>query len=393
MQGSTFGATPLHTGCIPIPCHPPAPSAIIDPMESKTDIRALDAAALETLLAELGEPTFRADQLRRWLWTAGVEDFLAMHNLSKGLRETLDARFSARLPRVVDEARAADGTRKLLIELDDGARVETVLMPRVGWREEEADGGPAPEFHDTACLSTMAGCPMGCAFCATAKLGLTRRLAAHEIAAQILLLRRCSERLRNAVFMGQGEPFENYEATLEAARLLLGPLGMGARRLTVSTCGVVPGIRRLAREPEKLKLAVSLNAPDDDLRDELMPVNRRWPLADLLDACREFYDLTGRRVTFEYVLLGGVNDAPEQARALVKLLHGVPHKLNLIAYNPVAGLPYRAPRQADVERFLELTRRGAYAANLRRSRGAEIAAACGQLSLRSATAPPEEPTT
>lgn len=355
---------------------------------TKTDIRSLSDDALGELIRSLGERPFRVDQLRRWLWTAGVEDFSAMANLSRELRAELEERFTARLPRTVERLRSADGTQKLLLELADGARVETVLMPGVGRRDvETADGDDEPTFHDAACLSTMAGCAMDCAFCATARLGLERSLEAHEIAAQVLLLRRLSDRLRNVVFMGQGEPLLNYEAVLAAVRLLLGPLGLGARRLTISTCGVVPGIRRLAREPEKVKLAVSLNAADDATRDRLMPVNRRWPLRELLAACREFYELTRRRLTFEYVLLGGVNDSMEDARRLVALLHHIPHKLNLIVYNPVVGTGFTAPGAEVVAAFLAEARRGACAANLRNSRGADIAAACGQLSQGGAGSP------
>jgi len=339
-------------------------------MDDKPDIRALGTAELTKLLGELGERAFRVQQLRRWLWTAGAESFAAMHNLSRGLRAELERRYSTALPRVIDEARSADGTLKLLLEYPDGARTECVSMPR---------GGEDGTTYRTACLSTMSGCPLGCAFCATAQLGLTRKLAGHEIAAQVLLLRKREAAVRNVVLMGQGEPLLNYSATLKALRLLLGPLELGARRITVSTAGVPAGIRRLAAEALKVKLAVSLNAPTDELRDELMPINRRFPLAELLAACREYYDATDRRITFEYVLLGGVNDGPTQAQALVKKLHGIPHKLNLIVYNPVPGLPFEPPPAAAVERFLEITRRGAYAANLRRSQGADIAAACGQL--------------
>jgi 23S rRNA (adenine2503-C2)-methyltransferase len=332
------------------------------------NLRACNLAGLTGLLGELGEPAYRARQLFDWLWARGAEDFGAMTDLPGALRERLAEGYTVILPRVADEARGADGTVKLLLELDDGARVETVLMP----------GGD----YDAACVSTMAGCDLGCAFCATGTLGKTRDLAAYEIAAQVLLLRKSSDRLRNVVFMGMGEPLLNYEATLGAVGLLVGPMGLGARRITVSTAGVVPGIKRLAGEPQRVKLAVSLGAPDDARRSELMPLNKKWPLGELLKACREYYDHTRRRVTFEYVLLGGFNDSVEDARALVRLLAHIPHKLNLIAYNPVKGLPFRSPTQTSVDAFLAEARRGAYAAGVRNSRGADIAAACGQLRLR-----------
>ncbi|OGD78969.1 MAG: 23S rRNA (adenine(2503)-C(2))-methyltransferase, partial [Candidatus Coatesbacteria bacterium RBG_13_66_14] len=316
----------------------------------------------------IGEPAYRARQLFDWFWARGAEDFGAMSDLPGKLREELTRRYTAGLPEVADEARGGDGTVKLLLELSDGARVETVLMP----------GGD----YDAACVSTMAGCDLGCAFCATGTLGKTRDLAAHEIAAQVLLLKKISAKLRNVVFMGMGEPLLNYEATLGAVGLLTGPMGFGARRITVSTAGVVPGIKRLAGEPQRIKLAVSLNAPDDARRSELMPLNKKWPLTGLLAACREYYDKTGRRVTFEYVLVGGFNDSEADARALVRLLAKIPHKLNLIAYNPVEGLPFRPPTPEAIDAFLAEARRGAYAAGIRHSRGTDIAAACGQLMLK-----------
>ncbi|MCX7021919.1 MAG: 23S rRNA (adenine(2503)-C(2))-methyltransferase RlmN [bacterium] len=341
-------------------------SVIISAMKN---FRALDLAGLTDLVGGLGEPAYRARQLFDWLWARGAADITEMTDLPGTLREKLAKDYTTTLPRVADEARSTDGTVKLLLELDDGARVETVLRPG--------------EDYDAACVSTMAGCDLGCTFCATGTLGKTRDLAAHEIAAQVLLLKKISARLRNVVFMGMGEPLLNYEATLGAVGLLTGPLGIGARRITVSTAGVVPGIKRLGGEPQRVKLAVSLGAPDDARRTELMPLNKKWPLAELLAACREYYDRTGRRVTFEYVLLGGFNDREADARTVVRLLARVPHKLNLIAYNPVAGLPFQSPSHLSVDAFLAEARRGAYAASVRKSRGTDIAAACGQLMLKS----------
>jgi 23S rRNA (adenine2503-C2)-methyltransferase len=336
--------------------------------EIKPNIRSLNRATLKEILGGLGESGYRARQLHDWLWARGAEDFGQMTDLPGALRERLAQDYTVALPVVVDEARSGDGTVKLLLELSDGARIETVLMP----------GGD----YGAACVSTMAGCDLGCAFCATGTLGKARDLAAHEIAVQVLLLKKKSDRLRNVVFMGMGEPLLNYDATLGAVGLLVGPMGFGARRITVSTAGVVPGILRLAGEPHRVKLAVSLNAPDDERRSKLMPLNRKWPLGELLAACRGYYDRTGRRVTFEYVLLGGYNDSVADARALVRLLHGVPHKLNLIAYNPVEKLPFEPPTLESVEAFLAEARRGAYAAGVRNSRGTDIAAACGQLMLK-----------
>lgn len=332
------------------------------------NLRGLTLDRLTSLVAELEQPAYRAEQLFGWLWVKGAEDFSEMTDLPQALRVELARRYSVALPRVVDEARGVDGTVKLLLELSDGERVETVLMPG--------------EYYDAACVSTMTGCNLGCAFCATGTLGKSRNLEAYEIAGQVLLLRRLTEQLRNVVLMGMGEPLLNYDATLEAVEIITGPMGIGARRITISTAGVVPGIRRLAGEPYKVKLAVSLGAPDDYRRGELMPINHKWPLRELLKSCREYYDKTGRRVTFEYVLLGGYNDSVEDARTLVRLLSRVPHKLNLIAFNPVEGLPFRPPTRESSAAFLAEARRGAYAANIRNSRGTDIAAACGQLRLQ-----------
>ncbi len=332
------------------------------------DLRSLCEKELTKLITELDQPAYRAEQLFGWLWEKGVESFDEMKNLPQELRVKLARRYTATLPQVTDEARGGDGTVKLLLELSDGERVETVLMPG--------------KDYDAACVSTMTGCDLGCAFCATGTLGKSRNLEAHEIAGQVLLLRRLTEQLRNVVLMGMGEPLLNYDATLGAVEIITGPLEIGARRITISTAGVVPGIHRLAGEPYKVKLAVSLGAPDDDRRGELMPINRKWPLRELLKSCREYYDKTGRRVTFEYVLLGGFNDSVEDARTLVRLLAQVPHKLNLIAYNPVEGLPFSSPTRESLAAFLASARRGAYAANIRNSRGTDIAAACGQLRLK-----------
>ncbi len=338
----------------------------------KTNLRSFKQTELEQLVNKHGEPPYRGRQLFDWLWKRGADSLDDMSNLPTGLREQLASDYSSALPVVVNEARSADGSIKLLLRLDDGALVETVLMPGKG--------------YDSACVSTMVGCPIGCLFCATATIPQWRKLAAYEIAVQPLLLRRYSKenengepRLRNVVFMGQGEPLLNYEALREAIALLTGPLGLGERRLTVSTSGVVPGIFRLAKEKLKVKLAVSLNAPDDQRRVELMPGINRWPLKELLSACRKYYDATGQRITFEYVLIGGFNDSQTDAKQLTRLLHGVPHKLNLIVWNPIEGLPYQAPKPEVVQAFLDTARKGAYAATLRDSRGADIAAACGQL--------------
>lgn len=325
---------------------------------------------LEALVADLGEPRYRGRQLARWIYERRAPGFDAMTDLPAGLRARLAA--SSRLGRLRLVRRtdaAGDSTTKALLELDDGLTVETVLM--------RYDDG-----RRTVCVSTQVGCGMGCAFCATALAGLARNLSAGEIVDQVLLMRELTgERVTHVVFMGMGEPLANYEATLRAVRLLNAPYGprIAMRRLTISTVGLVPQIRRLAAERLQLTLAISLHASDDALRSQLVPVNRRWPLAELVAAARDYAAATGRRVTFEYVLMAGVNDGEGRARALAALLAPLGAHVNVIPWNPVYGLAYRRPAPEAVSRFAAVLRRGGVAATIRVDRGVAIDAACGQL--------------
>jgi 23S rRNA (adenine2503-C2)-methyltransferase len=299
-----------------------------------------------------------------------------MTNLPEGLRARLaDAATLSRL-RVITRAEASDGsTTKFLIGLDDRHTIETVLMRFDGRR--------------TVCVSTQVGCGMACTFCATGLAGLTRHLSAGEIVEQVLLASHESgERATHVVFMGMGEPLANYAATLRAVRLLNAPYGprIGMRSMTISTVGLAPQIRRLAQERLQLTLAISLHAPADDLRTQLVPVNARWPLAELMAAAREYVAITGRRVTFEYVLMGGVNDRSDHARALAALLIGGGTHLNVIPWNPVYGLQYQRPTIQAVQRFAGLVRAGGVPVTVRIERGVDIDAACGQLRRTNAAA-------
>lgn len=293
-----------------------------------------------------------------------------MTDLGRALREALAESFRVPSPTATLVSRSRDGTLKLLLRLEDGPSVETVMIPDPPRR--------------TVCLSSQAGCAMGCEFCATAQLGLRRNLHATEVLDQLLALRKVQvddqERCTNIVFMGMGEPLANYEAVVEAIEVLTAQWGFGfsSRRITVSTVGLLPQLERLARET-KVSIAVSLTATTDELRDRLMPVNRRYPLREVIATCRTLPIAQRRRLTFEYVLLAGVNDAASDATRLVRLLHGIRSKVNLIPFNPFPGSSFTAPSPVAVRRFQERLLDSSIAATVRVHRGRDIQAACGQL--------------
>ncbi|HUK32036.1 MAG TPA: 23S rRNA (adenine(2503)-C(2))-methyltransferase RlmN [Candidatus Acidoferrum sp.] len=332
-------------------------------------------------LAELwGEPPYRGDQLYHALYAERRFDAAQMTNLPAALRERIAAGATIRLPRIARRYQSTDGSIRYLLSLEaeTGAavQVEAVFMPDVG---DDAR-------RQTICISTQAGCAVDCHFCLTAQLGLKRNLSASEIVGQVLIvLEDQRDRLlpqTNVVLMGQGEPLLNYDAVMAALRILLDPKGVGLapRHVTLSTSGIVPGIDRLAQETVRPKLAISLNASNDEQRDAIMPINRKYPLAVLLDACRR-YPLGPRGyLTFEYVLLGGFNDSPEDARRVAKLLANIPAKVNLIPWNP-GELPYKKPTKESVEAFRQILLDKGIFAFVRHSRGQDIMAACGQLAL------------
>jgi 23S rRNA (adenine2503-C2)-methyltransferase len=330
---------------------------------------------LRDAFARRGLPPWRADQLADWVYRRGVEEPERMTNLPAELRARLGAELSLRSLERVSLETAADGTQKGVLRARDGALIEAVLIP-----EEE---------RTTLCVSTQVGCPLACSFCATGALGFTRNLRAAEIVDQVSLMRAAlpSERpLTNVVFMGMGEPLLNLPAVLEAVRLLVDPraFGFAPRRVTVSTAGVVPKIPALLRAAP-VNLAVSLHATTDAVRDELVPLNRRFPLRVLLGTLAELPEISRRRpVFFEYTLLEGVNDSEADAARLVSLLADIPSKVNVIPMNPHPDAPYRAPGPDAIGRFMAVLSRARLATTLRRSRGADIDAACGQLALRAA---------
>jgi 23S rRNA (adenine2503-C2)-methyltransferase len=326
---------------------------------------------LSAWLSEHGYPTYRAPQILAWAYRKAAPSFASMSDLPSPLRQELARTFS--LPQLSPThcAHSEDDTRKLLFELADGVRIESVIIPDL------------PRL--TLCISSQAGCGMGCTFCATARLGLLRNLSAGEIVGQVLAARQilqAEERLTNIVFMGMGEPLANYDAVVQAIEMLTADWGLGisARRITVSTVGLLPAMQRLVRETP-VHLAVSLSGTTDAQRNRLMPINRRYALDELMAMCRSLPIPQRRRITFEYVMLDGVNDTPEDAARLVRLLHGIRSKVNLIPFNPFPDSGFRPSPAATIVRFQQRLLASGVAATIRRSRGRDIAAACGQLAL------------
>jgi 23S rRNA (adenine2503-C2)-methyltransferase len=334
------------------------------------DLAELERPALEAALIELGHPPFRARQIFGWIYRRGVTDVGAMKNLPRDLRAVLQSTFVFRTPRIVSRERSADGTEKFLLQLADDRQIESVFIPDT----------PANTF----CVSTQVGCAMGCEFCLTGKMGLVRNLTAGEIIGQVRVLAEAlglRGKSFNIVLMGMGEPLHNYDETMKAFRILIDPEGLALppRRVTLSTVGLLPGLERLAREPIMPNLAISLHAPSDEQRGALVPINRKYGIADIIDACRRFPMKKRERITFEYVMLAGVNDRPDDARKLARLLSGVKSKVNLIPLNAAAGIPFDRPSDAAIDRFAKVLAERGLTVSVRKSRGRDIRAACGQL--------------
>ena len=362
-------------------------------MDQRIDLLDLDPEQFKNLLAEWSEPAYRAAQIQRWLYHSLADDFDAMTDLPHPLRTRLKQAARIGSQTVVLEQDSADGlTRKVLFKLADGQTLETVLMlyadaPDSPELMEGADK-QAPFARRTVCISTQVGCPIGCPFCATGQAGFIRNLTAGEIVAQVLYWARERKRagsaelpLTNVVIMGMGEPLMKFDITWRAIEALTDParFGLGARRITVSTSGLIPGIERLAELHSQVNLAVSLHAPDDELRDQLVPINRRYPLADLMRVCRSYVDKTHRRITFEYALMDQINDRPEQAHALAHRLKGLLCHVNLIPLNPTAESPFRRTPYDRVRAFEHILQDAGIPTTLRVEKGIEIAAGCGQL--------------
>jgi 23S rRNA (adenine2503-C2)-methyltransferase len=340
------------------------------PAAPRIDAAEFELDELEAHLDGMGAARFHGRQIFQWIYRRGVNDFEAMTDLGRELRGQLSRDLVIGTPELVGRDTSTDGTTKLLLRLADGQLIESVFIPDT----------PAQTF----CLSTQVGCAMKCAFCLTGKMGIVRNLTAGEIVGQVRVLLRelgmLGDRF-NIVLMGMGEPLHNYEATMKALRILADDHGLAVspRRVTLSTVGVLPALEKLATEPLMPNLAISLHATTEDQRDLLVPINRKYGLKELLDACRRFPLKRRERITFEYVMLKDVNDAPEDARRLVRLLHGIKGKVNLLPLNEAAGIPFERPSDARVNRFAEILAQHGVTVSVRRSRGRDIRAACGQL--------------
>ena len=338
-----------------------------------------DKTSLEGFLTDLGEKSFRASQILKWIYQHGVDQVDRMTNLSADLRSRLGDLTEVRLPDIVSQQISSDGTHKWLLRVDQANSIETVFIP-------EADRG-------TLCVSSQVGCPLACTFCATGKQGFNRNLTVAEIIGQVVIAARAlgyhrnnpsSRPITNVVLMGMGEPLLNFDNVVTAMGLMMdaNAFGLAKRKITLSTAGVVPAIDRL-RECSPVSLAVSLHAPFDELRDDLVPLNKSYPLTELLAACRRFAESDSRRsVTFEYVMLDSINDTPRHAQAIAKLLRGLPAKVNLIPFNPVPGITYRCSRPSVIDRFRDILTAAGLITITRKTRGDDIAAACGQLTGR-----------
>jgi 23S rRNA (adenine2503-C2)-methyltransferase len=383
----------------------------------QTDIKSLTAEELKAQFQRWGQPAYRVGQLLQWLYVHRVTDWEQMTNLPKSLRERLCAQYSLESLELVRKQGARDATQKFLWRLSDGSLIESVLIP----------ASPAlygePSDRHTLCVSTQVGCAFGCKFCASGLEGWRRNLSVAEIVDQVLALERwnrdspragengvrhilgaeegeraqsaeegrggeaaggAARLVNNLVIMGMGEPLANYANLLKALHILNAPWGgnIGGRRITISTSGLVPQIRKLAEAPAQFRLAISLHGATDAIREKIMPINRKYPLRELVAACEYYQQKTGRMITFEYILIAGVNDAPEQAAPLANLARRLNAKVNLIPYNQVEGLPWQRPTEQAQEAFLEVLKRRKVSATLRREKGLDIDAACGQLRLK-----------
>jgi len=349
---------------------------VAEPADSRPSLAGLDRAELAAEVAALGEAGFRARQLWHWIYYRGVTDFQAMTTIAKGLRTRLAERYALARPRVVTEQGSSDGTRKWLLAMADGCEIETVHIP-------EDDRG-------ALCVSSQVGCTLTCRFCHTGTQTLVRNLSAAEIVGQVMVARdalgewpspKDGRMISNVVLMGMGEPLYNTDEVVKALRVIMDPEGIAIsrRKITLSTAGVVPMIARVGAELG-VGLAISLHAVTDELRDRLVPLNRKYPLAELIAAVRAYPGASNaRRVTFEYVMLKGVNDSPADAKALVKLIAGIPAKVNLIPFNPWPGAPFECSTASAIEKFARIVNDAGYASPVRTPRGRDILAACGQL--------------
>jgi 23S rRNA (adenine2503-C2)-methyltransferase len=345
---------------------------------TRTEIKSLSRDELARKLAELDEPAYRADQILQWVYQKQAQSFEQMSNLSVALRQKLAESFELCAVRNVRTRSSTDMTEKFLFELHDGSLIETVLIPATPGLTTSSD-------RHTVCVSTQVGCAYGCKFCASGLAGIKRNLTAAEIVDQVLHVQKLSgEKVSNIVVMGMGEPLANYDNLMRAVRIVNAPwaLGIGARKITVSTVGLVPRIKQLANDPMQLRLAISLHGATDEVREKIMPVNKKHPLKELLAACDYYVNTKKRMMTFEYILIDGVNDSLEQAHKLGAIARRLHAKVNLIPYNPVEGLPWKRPDRDRCKMFQHTLKSHGITSTLRMEKGTDINAACGQLRLQ-----------
>ena len=345
---------------------------------SLPSIKGLLRGEIVAALKEMGEPAYRADQILTWIYEKSAKAFDPMSNLPADLRGKLAAHFELNAVQALKTKHATDTTEKFLFELQDHSLIETVLIPATPGLTSRSD-------RHTVCVSTQVGCAYGCRFCASGLDGFKRNLSAAEIVDQVLQVRALSgQRITNLVIMGMGEPMANYDNLMKALKILNAPwaLGIGARKITVSTSGLAPKIKQLASEPMQLRLAVSLHGATDEVRSQIMPVNRKYPIRELMEACLDYCKTSKRMMTFEFILIENVNDMPDQARKLAMLIRRLRAKVNLIPYNPVQGLPWKRPSIDRCEAFRTILKKHGILATLRTEKGTDINAACGQLRLQ-----------
>lgn len=340
---------------------------IIMEIKERLNLKSISAEGIMTYIKEMGLPAFRARQLIHWMYRRYITRIDDITELSISIRKELSEKAYISNLELLDRQKAKDGTEKYLFRLEDGEMIESVLIP--------------DKNRLTLCVSSQVGCAMGCKFCLTGKIGLKRNLSAYEIVDQVISVSRFifPKKLTNVVFMGMGEPLANLDEVVEALWRITGLMGISKRRITLSTSGIVPALLDLPERAPHVNIAISLNATTDDVRDEIMPINRVYPLGMLIDACRSYPLEPRRRITFEYILLDGVNDSQEDARRLVRLLRGLPCKVNLIPFNAYEGAEFRSPSEERIEAFQKILINKGITAIIRKSKGQDIRAACGQL--------------
>lgn len=334
--------------------------------EGRINIKSIKLEDLKEIMEEMFQKKYRGTQIYKWLWQKGVNDFEIMSDIGKEERNKLKEKFYISEMKLISKMESKDGSIKFLFELEDKEKIESVFIP--------------DENRRTVCISTQVGCPLGCVFCATGKIGFKRNLKFYEIAEQVISVQKIiKDRITNVVLMGMGEPFLNYNEVIYALRIINRDIGVGARKITVSTSGITKNIYKFSEEPYQYKLAFSINAPDDEKRNKIMPINKIYNLKNVLESLKYYTDKKGMRVTFEYVLFKGFNDSMMDAVKLAEIARSIPSKVNIIPYNSIESSDFKTPDEEDVDRFVKILYPLSPAITVRWSKGKDILAACGQL--------------